>query len=78
MIQSVSLTSATFEDFVKAYLGLLTYVSAKKNTEVIKFVRILKKYVSRIKYIFVQERKAILCLIKKLLLSFTQLSNLIS
>ena len=32
----------------------------------------------RINYIFVQERKAMLCLIKKLFLSFTQFSNLIS
>ena len=40
---------------------------SKKNAEVIKFLGILKKYVSENKYIFAQERKAIFFrLIKKL------------
>ena len=42
----------------------------KKNAEVIKFLGILKKYVSK-NNIFVQERKAMFHLIKKLFLSFT-------
>ena len=80
MIQSVSFTSAAFEAFAKAYLYFLVSASAKKkkNGEIIKFLGILKKYVSENKYIFVQERKAMFCLIKKLFLSFTQFSNLIS
>ena len=50
-----------------------------KNAEVIKFLGILKKNMSlKIKYIFVQERKTVFRLIKKLFLSFTQFSNLIS
>ena len=50
----------------------------KKNAEVIKFLGIFKNMSLRIKYIFVQERKAMFRLIKKLFLSFTQFSNLIS
>ena len=71
MIQSVSFTSAAFEAFAKAYLYFLVSASAKKkNGEIIKFLGILKKYVSENKYIFVQERKAMFCLIKKLFFSF--------
>ena len=44
MIQSVSFTSAAFEAFAEAYLCFLVSVLAKKkNDEVIKFLRILKK-----------------------------------
>ena len=50
----------------------------KKNAEVIKVLRILRNMSPRIKYIFVQEVKAMFCLIKKLFLSFTQFSNLVS
>ena len=44
-----------------------------QNAEVINFLGILKNMSPRIKYIFVQERKAMFHLIKKLVLSFTQL-----
>ena len=44
IIQSVSFTSAVFEAFAEAYLCFS--VSAKKNAEVIKFLGILKKYIS--------------------------------
>ena len=78
MIQSISFTSAAFEAFAKAYLCFLVSPSVKKtNAEVTKFLGILKSMPPRIKYIFVQERKAIIRLIKKLFLSFTQFSNLI-
>ena len=46
----------------------------KKYAEVTKFLGIFKKYVSK-NNIFVQERKAMFHLIKKLFLSFTQFSN---
>ena len=71
MIQSVSFTSAALELFAEAYLCFLVSASAKKNAEVIKFLGILKNMYPIIKYIFVQERKAIFYLIKKLFLSFT-------
>ena len=78
MIHSVRFTSAAFEAFAEAYLCFLVSASAKKNAEVKKFLEILKNMSPRIKCIFVQERKAMFCLIKKLFLSFTQFSNLIS
>ena len=42
MIQSASFTSATLEDFTKAYLFVLVSALAKKNAKAIKFLRILK------------------------------------
>ena len=83
MILSWRFTSAAFEAFAEPYLCFLVSASAKKkkkkNAEVIKFLGILKENMSSwIKYIFVQERKAIIRLIKKLFLSFTQFPNLIS
>ena len=71
MIQSVSFTIAVFEAFAKTYLCLLVSASAKKDTKVIKFLGILKNISPRIKYIFVQEKKTMFHLIKKLFLSFT-------
>ena len=47
---------------------------SKRNDELIKFLGILKKYISENKIIFVQERQAMFRLIKKLFLSFTQFS----
>ena len=64
MIQSVSFTSAALELFAEAYLCFLVSASAKKNAEVIKFLGILKNMYPIIKYIFVQERKAMFYLIK--------------
>ena len=63
MIQSVSFTSAAFEAFAEAYLSFLVLALVKKDAEVIKFLAILKN-VFGMKYIFVQERKAMFRLIK--------------
>ena len=52
MIQSVSFTSAAFEDFADAYLCFFVSASAKKNAEVIKVSE--------------KKRNAMFCLIKKL------------
>ena len=43
MIQSVSFTSAAFEAFAEAYLMFFSICLGKKNAEVVKFLRILKK-----------------------------------
>ena len=69
MIQSVIFTSTASEAFAKAYLCFL--VPLQKNAEVIKFLGVLKNMSPRKKYIFVQEGKAVFCLIKKLKFSFT-------
>ena len=45
MIQSVSFTSAAFEDFAEANLWFLVSALAKKK-EAINFLGILKKYAS--------------------------------
>ena len=61
MIQSANVTSATFEAFAEAYLCFLVSATAnkrkinnnnKKNAEAIKFLGVLKKYVSKKKKIF--------------------------
>ena len=61
MIQSANVTSATFEAFAEAYLCFLVSATAnkrkinnnkKKNAEAIKFLGVLKKYVSKKKNIF--------------------------
>ena len=57
MIQLVSFTSAAFEAFAEAYLCFLVSASAKKNAEVIKFLGILKKYVSENKFLFKKEKQ---------------------
>ena len=57
MIQSASFTSAAFEAFAEAYLCFLVSASAKKNAEVIKFLGILKKYVSENKFLFKKEKQ---------------------
>ena len=60
MIQSVSFTSAAFEAFAEAYLCFLVSASAKKkqNAEAIKFLGILKKYVSNNKIYFCLKKKS--------------------
>ena len=59
MIQSVSFTSAAFEAFAEAYLCFLVSASAKKNdAEGIKFLGILKKYVSNNKIYFCLKKKS--------------------
>ena len=78
MIQSVSFTSAAFGGFCQGISMFFSICLNKKSAEVIKFFGILKNMSPRIKYIFVQERKAMFCLLKNLFLSFTQFSNLIS
>ena len=59
MVQSASFTSAAFEAFAEAYLCFLVSASAKKNAEVIKFLGILKKYVSKKqnKFLFKNEKQ---------------------
>ena len=77
MIHLVSFTSAAFEAFAEAYL-FISICLGQKNADVIKFLGISKNMSPRIKCIFVQERQAMFRLIKKLFLSFTQFSNLVS
>ena len=74
MIQSVSFTSAAFEIHIYVYLRFLVSASAKKkNAEAIKFLGILKRYVT--KNIFYL-KKAMFSLNKKVFLSFTRFPNL--
>ena len=70
MIQSVSFTSAAFEAFAEAYLCFLVSASAKKNAEVIKFLGILKKYVSENKIYFCSRKKSNVSLNKKVIFVF--------
>ena len=49
MIHSASFTSAAFEAFGEVYLCFFSICLSQKYTEVIKFVGILKKYVSESK-----------------------------
>ena len=76
MIQSVSFTSAAFEAFAEAYLCFLVSASAKKNAEVIRFLGILKKYVSKNKIYFCSRKKSKISLNEKVVFVFTQFSNL--
>ena len=64
----------------KSMVFSICFGQKKKQTEqAIKFLGILTKNMSPwIKYIFVEKRKAMFRLIKKLFLTFTQFSNLIS
>ena len=57
MIQSARFTSVGSEAFAEAYLCFLVSASAKKNAEVIKFLGILKKYVSENKFLFKKEKQ---------------------
>ena len=61
MIQSVSFTSAAFGGFCQGISMFFSICLNKKNAEVIKSFGILKNMSPRIKYIFVQERKAMFC-----------------
>ena len=70
MIQSVSFTSAAFEDFAEAYLCFLVSASAKENDEVRKFLGILKKYVSENKIDFCSGKKSNVSLNKKVIVVF--------
>ena len=68
MIQSVYFTSTSLE----SCQGICIFFSiclSKKNAEVSKFLEILKKYVSD-NNIFVQERRAMFCLVKKIIFVF--------
>ena len=65
MIQSVSFTSAAFEAFAEAYICFLVSASAKKSVELIKFLGILKKYVSENKINFCSEKEGNVSLNKK-------------
>ena len=68
IIQSVSFTSAVFEAFAEAYLCFS--VSAKKNAEVIKFLGILKKYISENKKSFCSRKKSNVSFNKKVIFVF--------
>ena len=70
MIQSVSFTSAAFEDFTEAYLCFLVSATAKENDEVRKFLGILKKYVSENKIDFCSGKKSNVSLNKKVIVVF--------
>ena len=76
MIQSVSFTSAAFEAFAEAYLCFLVSASAKKNAEVIKFLGILKKYVSENKINFWSKKKSNVSLNKKVIFVFHKIFKL--
>ena len=69
MIQSVSFTSAAFEAFAEAYLCFLVPALAK-NAEVIKFLGILKKYVTENKIDFCSRKKSNVSLTKKVVFVF--------
>ena len=77
LISLTKMIQSAFETFAEGYLMFFSICLGKKNAEVIKFQGISKNMSPKMKYILVQERKAIFCLIK-LFLSFTQFSNLIS
>ena len=70
MIQSVSFTSAAFEAFAEAYLCFSVPTSAKKNTEVIKFLGIIKKYVSENQIYFCSGKKNNVSFNKKVIFIF--------
>ena len=56
--------------FAEAYLCFLVSASAKKNAEAIKFLGILKKYVSRNKIYFRLKKKSNVSLNKKVIFIF--------
>ena len=56
----------------------LTIHIGKKKFDVIQFLGMLKKYIPKNKTNFCLKEKAMLCFIKKLFLTFTQFSSLIS
>ena len=78
MIQSASFTSAAFEAFAEAYLSFLVSaeVDTKKTVEVIKFLGILKKYVSKNKIYFCSRKKSNVSLNKKVIFVFHTISKL--
>ena len=70
LIQLARFTSAAFEAFAEAYLCFIVSASAKKNAEVIKFLGILKKYVSKNKTYFCSRKKSNVSLNKKVIFVF--------
>ena len=66
----ISLTSAAFEAFAEGYLCFLVSASAIKNAEAIKFLGILKKYVSKNKIYFCSRKKSNVSLNKKVIFVF--------
>ena len=70
MIQSVSFTSTAFEAFAETFLCFLVSALEKKNSEVIKFSGILKKYVSQNKIYFCSRKKSNVSLNKKVIFVF--------
>ena len=78
MTQSAIFTSAAFEAFAEAYLPFSVSASAdtKKTVEVIKFLVILKKYVSKNKIYFCSRKKSNVSLNKKVIFVFHTISKL--
>ena len=74
MIQLVSFISATFETFVEAHLCLL--VSGKNYAEVIKFLGILNKHVSKNNIYFCLRNKSNVSPNKKVLFLFPAIFKL--
>ena len=70
MIRSVSFTSAAFEVFAEAYHMFFSICLAKKNGEVIKFLGILKNYVSKNRNYFCSRKKSNVLLNKKVISVF--------
>ena len=75
MIQSASFTSAAFEAFVEAYL-FLSICLGNKNAEVIKFLEIVKNYVSENKIYFCSRKKRDVSLNKKVVFVFHKIFKL--
>ena len=77
MIQSVNFTSATFESFAEGYLCFFSICLAKKkNAKAIKFLEILKKYVSKNKIYFCLKNKSNVSLNKKVIFFFHKIFKL--
>ena len=77
MIQSVSFTSAAFESFAEGYLCFFSICLAKKkNAKAIKFLGILKKYVSKNKLHFCLKNKSNVSLNKKVIFVFHKIFKL--
>ena len=67
MRQLVIFASAALVAFARAYLCFLVSASSKKNAEVIKFLGILKKYVSNNKICFWSRKKSNISLNKNVI-----------
>ena len=76
MIESVRITSAAFEAFAEAYLCFFSICLSKKNAQAIKFLEILKKYVTKNKIYFCLKKKSNCLLNKWVIFVFHTIFNL--